>query len=124
MNINKLNEVLKGQDCNKISDGSHTFEELYYDRMYLFSIICNSNPSSAWKSKKHDDGQMFEGYFIVGISTKAGDFTYHYHLDYWDNFDVPELALAPKWDGHTREDISRLKFISGERCKFCCEKEM
>ena len=123
MNIEKLNKVLMMEDCNKVSDGYHTFEELYYDRMYLFSIICNNNPSSAWKSKLHNDGEMFDQYFIVGVSTNVGDFTYHYHLDYWDMFQVPELALAPKWDGHTREDISRLRFIDKERCRYCSEKE-
>jgi hypothetical protein len=32
------------------SDGYHTFNELYYHRMILFSVICNQNKSKAWKS--------------------------------------------------------------------------
>jgi len=90
------------------SDGYHTPDELYYDRMVLFSVICNKNPQLAWKSKLHDDGTMYDNYFIVGIVTSAGDFTYHYHIDHWDEFKVRELPKAPKWDGHTREDIKRL----------------
>ena len=90
------------------SDGYHTFNELYYHRMMLFSVICNQNKEIAWKSKLHDDGTMFDDYFIVGIETPQGQYTYHYHLDYWDMFDVKELGKAPKWDGHKPEDITRL----------------
>lgn len=122
MNIEKINKILSEKDCNKISDGYHTFEELYYDRMYLFSIICNNNKTSAWKSKKHDDGKMFDDFFIVGITTYQGDFTYHYHLKYWELFEVSEVEFAPPWDGHTRSDISRLKNVEKGRCNFCCEE--
>jgi len=51
---------------------------------------------------------MYEDYFIVGVSTPEGDFTYHYHLDHWDRFNVPELERAPEWDGHTAADVTRL----------------
>lgn len=91
-----------------ISDGSHTFDELYHHRMVLFSIICNANPDKAWKSESHHDGTMFEGYFIVGIDTEEGQFSYHYKMENWDYFKVKELAYAPKWDGHTAKDIDRL----------------
>lgn len=91
-----------------ISDGYHTFDELYYHRMILFSVICNQNKDMAWKSKLHDDGAMYDDYFIVGITTSEGDFTYHYHINEWDYFKVQELVYAPKWDGHTSEDITRL----------------
>ena len=91
-----------------ISDGYHTFEELYEHRMILFSVILNSNKDISWKSKLHDDGTMFDNYFIVGITTKEGNYTYHYHVDNWDLFDVKELEYAPKWDGHQPSDITRL----------------
>lgn len=90
------------------SDGYHTFDELYYHRMILFSVICNQNKERAWKSKLHADGTMFDDYFIVGISTREGEYTYHYHADNWDAFDVKELKFAPEWDGHKPEDITRL----------------
>lgn len=92
----------------QISDGYHTFEELYYHRAILFSVICKQNKGIAWKSKLHDDGTMFDDYFIVGVTTKEGDYTYHYHLDYWSLFNVKELEKAPKWDGHKPKDITRL----------------
>lgn len=92
----------------QISDGYHTFEELYYHRMMLFAVICNQNKNKAWKSWKHYDGTMFDGMYIVGIETDEGQYTYHYNAEYWDIFDVKELPSAPEWDGHQPKDITRL----------------
>ena len=99
----------KGQ----ISDGYHTFDELYYHRMTLFSIICNTYKEYAWKSWKHscDDTPMYNGMFIVGLSLPNGDYAYHYDMQYWDNFDVKVLDMAPKWDGHSPKDITRLEYL-------------
>jgi hypothetical protein len=86
----------------EISDGYHTFNELYHHRAVLFSVICNLYPEKCWKSKLHHDGSMFDGMFIVGIETNEGQATYHYDVDpYWDYFDVKVLDRAPEWDGHT-----------------------
>lgn len=87
-----------------ISDGYHTFNELYHHRAVLFSVICNTYPELAWKSKRHHDPSdpMYDGMFVVGIETPHGQATYHYNLDpYWDMFHIKELDRAPKWDGHT-----------------------
>jgi hypothetical protein len=98
-------------ETGKISDGYHTFDELYYHRMVLFSIICNQNKQCSWKSWLHHDGTMFDDYFIVGITTPEGNFTYHYHKDNWDMFDVANYDKAPEWDGHLPEDITRLLLL-------------
>lgn len=95
-------------NISQISDGDHTFEELYFHRMILFSIICNTYKDRAWKSWKHADNTMFDDYFLVGISTPKGDYSYHYHKDYWSEFKVKEICNAPKWDGHLSSDINRL----------------
>lgn len=92
-------------DMGNVSDGYHTFNELYHHRAVLFSVICNANKDKAWKSKLHDTGDMYEGMFIVGIETPNGQATYHYDINpYWDMFDVNELPKAPKWDGHSPAD--------------------
>lgn len=84
------------------SDGFHTFDELYHHRAVLFSLIVACFPSASWKSKRHSDGTMFDGMFIVGIETKWGQATYHYDVDEcWDMFRCRELERAPEWDGHT-----------------------
>ena len=91
------------------SDGCHTFNELYFQRMKLFAVICNQNKKFAWKSKLHDDGTMFDNYFICGITTPEGDYTYHYHMEFWEHYkDIKEIPNAPKWDGHTEKDVDRL----------------
>lgn len=110
-----------------VSDGYHTFNELYHHRAVLFSVICNLMPEKAWKSKYHDTGDMYDGMFIVGIETPEGQATYHYDIDpYWDMFRVKELERAPKWDGHTPSDaIERISTLSVTdlvevvRCKDC-----
>lgn len=109
-----------------LSDGYHTFNELYHHRAILFSMICNSMPEKAWKSKLHDSGDMYEGMFIVGIETPEGQATYHYDIEpYWDMFKVKELEKAPNWDGHTPQDaIERISKISADvvevvRCQDC-----
>lgn len=107
-----------------LSDGYHTFNELYHHRAVLFAALCNLLPDRAWKSMRHHDGDMYSGMFIVGIETPAGQATYHYDVDpYWDMFDVKVLPRAPEWDGHTpSEALSRLLTLTDDvvevvRCK-------
>jgi hypothetical protein len=93
---------------NDINDGYHTFKELYHHRAILFSVICTVYYDLAWKSWKHADGTMFDDFFIVGVTTPKGNYTYHYKKSYWDLFYVRELEHAPEWDGHQPKDIDRL----------------
>lgn len=92
------------------SDGYHTFNELYHHRAVLFSVVVKAFPNKAWKAKKHHDGSMFEGMFIVGIETPDGQATYHYDIDpYWDMLRCKEIEFAPEWDGHTpQQAIERI----------------
>lgn len=102
------------ENIGEFSDGYHTFNELYHHRAVLFSVICNMFPDKAWKAKKHDTGDMYDGMFIVGIETEQGQATYHYDIDpYWNMFKVKELEKAPKYDGHTPSDaIARIGNLS------------
>lgn len=93
----------------QISDGYHTFQELYAHRRALTAVLAGAAASAgdSWRSKAHnpDDDPMFDGYFIVGIEFPTGTVTYHYKLKYWDEFAaVPEREHAPKWDGATPDD--------------------
>lgn len=98
------------------SDGYHTFNELYHHRALLFSVIVHDHRDIAWKSRKHHDGTMYDGMFIVGISTPWGQATYHYDYDpYWPMFDCKELLTAPEWDGHTPSDaIERIARLASK----------
>jgi len=98
------------------SDGYHTFNELYYHRAILFSVVVRDDSDLAWKSKKHHDGTMYEGMFIVGIDTPQGQATYHYDVDpYWEMFECKELENAPEWDGHTPDEAIARIFSLGKR---------
>lgn len=133
-----LRKLLEAKDCfvrsalkepnileiGKISDGFHTFNELYAHRMELFAVICHQNHSRAWKSKLHHDGTMFDGYFIVGVDTPLGQFTYHYQMDNWNKFDVIELDLAPEWDGHSSDDVTRLHSLDSHIVKYLGEPKL
>lgn len=108
-NAFKLVHKLK-TNAGDISDGYHTFNELYHHRAILFKVICNTHKHLAWKSKQHHDPNqpMYDNMFIVGIETPEGQATYHYDIDpYWDVFDVKELDRAPEWDGHSPDEAIR-----------------
>ena len=119
-NIDNINsEILKlknsGTSVKNISDGNHTFADLYFQRMYLFSVICSCYPELSWKSKKHFDEEndpMFNGCFIVGINTPNGVATYHFKLEYWDEFPIKEIEHAPQYDGYSpNEVLARIKSL-------------
>lgn len=116
--MNDLNqELLKqwtdaGHKVSDFMDEYHSFNDLYTQRMYLTALAFNSNPSISWKSKQHADRTMFEGYFIVGIDTPQGMYTYHYKLEHWDLFKVKELPQSPEYDGHTSADVGRLSSVN------------
>lgn len=105
-------EELENQRQNgTLSDGYHTYNDLYYQRCVLFATICNLNKNISWKSKKHNDGEKCfnsDEWFIVGIDTPKGSYTYHYEIKYWDMFEVQELEKGKFWDGHTEKDVTRL----------------
>jgi hypothetical protein len=103
--INFLIKALK-IDRKQLSDGYHTFQDLYDHRIELWITICHLNRDRAWKSKLHSDGTMFNDSFILGLNRRKGkQITYHLNLKDWDRVDVPELKNAPVWDGHTPEDV-------------------
>jgi len=93
-----------------LSDGYHTFNGLYYQRLILFAALVKAYKDKAWKSWRHHDGEIpfGGGWFIVGIETPEGQYTYHYEAKDWDLFDCVELPVAKHWDGHTEEDVTRL----------------
>lgn len=96
---------------NDVSDGYHTFKELYEHRITLFMALCKMTGFS-WKTKLHSDGTSWDGWFVLGIFKKPGEqVTYHLPIEKWDLCYFAEtLDKAPEFDGHTSEDV--LKRIS------------
>ena len=115
-------------NIGEVSDGYHTFNGLYYQRMVLFAALVIAHNDKAWKSWKHEDGNLcFDGgWFIVGIDTPQGSYTYHYEDKYWNWFECEELPVAKHWDGHTEEDVTRLLSLDVRpvvRCQDCIEAD-
>jgi hypothetical protein len=114
LNEEEVNFIIKknGIDTNKVSDGYHTFGELYDHRIGLFIMLCKfmqlfDEEYDIWKSKLHHDGVGYDGWFIMGIGQqKGGQISYHLPLSVWDETHfVTELETAPEWDGHTSADV-------------------
>ena len=98
------------KDIGDLSDGFHTFNQLYYQRMMLFATIVKQNHDKAWKSLRHEGGELCfgGGWFIVGVDTPEGSYTYHYETNFYSLFDCVELKRGKHWDGHTEKDVTRL----------------
>lgn len=110
--IENLNSTIRNFSQNKIirtddvSDGYHTFGELYAHRIALFIALARRT-IYAWRSKAHSDGSIWDGWFILGIYKDAGkQITYHLPMSEWDKCDFAEtLEKAPEWDRHTSNDV-------------------
>ena len=97
-------------DIGKLSDGYHTYDDLYYQRLIMFVVLSKIFEHLAWKTKRHDDGELCFGgtNFLVCIDTPEGPYSYHYPLKHWDLFKCKELPKAKPFDGHTSKDVDRL----------------
>lgn len=110
-----------------VSDGFHTFNELYRHRMLLSAALWNGwyklgtdGSGHDWfdphKSRLHSDGEVpfGGGWFIIVAQLPTGQVSYHYPLEHWDLFRIPERERAAEWDGHSAgEAATRLEaFLS------------
>ncbi len=101
-------------DLGHLSDGYHTFDELYAHRVALWIALCKLTQESprfqyreVWKTKLHSDGTCLDGWFVLGMSLEDGrQLTYHLPIKEWEacNFAL-ELDKAPEFDGHTGQDV-------------------
>lgn len=96
-------------DMGEISDGYHTFNELYYYRMLYNAAFFNLLPKECvHKSKRHHTGEecFGGGWFIVMANLPTGQISNHYELKDWNLFQVPEKEFADEWDGHTPQEAA------------------
>ena len=123
-------------DTGKISDGYHTFDELYEFRKVYNAALFNQwgkqkeivpgefdrqgmnllrKKYDVHKSWKHHDGELCfgGGWFIVVAILPAGQISNHYKAEDWDLFKIPEVPTAKyEFDGHTAQDVlNRLKSL-------------
>ena len=112
-----------------VSDGFHTFDELYFYREQYNAALVNTlvalkktvDPESKLgiflqdvdiiKSTRHFGGEKCYGggWFIVMIKTPWGQISNHYKLEYWNDFNCRVANVSWKWDGHgMTEALQRL----------------
>jgi len=86
---------------NDISDGYHTFDELYEHRVLLYLNLCLHNPDMC--AFKCD----FENWFCLYFESPCGQISYHIpnkYLGVVRNHGVKEVPNY-KWDGHTSVQV-------------------
>jgi hypothetical protein len=103
--------------ADKTLDEFHTLEELYEHRLalcvalfnYLSDLHLSFTAGEApyiIKSRKHNDGSMFDGYFVVMMNSPEGQISYHYENKHWELFKIPAEECVPwPFDGHTSQDV-------------------
>jgi len=107
------------ENIGQLSDGYHTFNELYeFRKMYnaaAFNAWAKEGLYDVHKSKHHSDGtECFGGgWFIVMAILPTGQISNHYKIEDWDLFQCPEeLIVKQAYDGHTALDVlDRLKNV-------------
>jgi hypothetical protein len=115
------------QHTGKVSDGYHTFDELYeFRKMYnalLFNEWYKQGKYQVHKSWRHNDGKKCfdnDNWFIVSAMLPTGQISNHYKKEDWDLFQVEETPKALfEFDGNTSKDVLErmIKLISYENNK-------
>lgn len=100
------NRLILPCDAGEVSDGYHTFNELYDHRCTLFLALLTL--VNGWYSKKHHDGSELPGWFIAGVELEEDtQITYHLPNKYLriasERLYCQEFA--PEWDGHSSNDV-------------------
>ena len=105
---------------SEVTDGYHTFDELYYYRILynaaFFNVLAKAMPTAnVHKSTRHSDGELCfgGGWFVVCATLPSGQVTNHYKMEDWDLFKCEERETAEPWDGHTPQ-------VAAERIKDFC----
>lgn len=105
-------ENITKEDKGNVSDGYHTFNELYEFRLLynasMFNELAKQGFYDVHKSKLHSDGEYPFGdsnWFIVMAELPTGQISNHYEMKDWDLFQIPEKEKANAWDGHTSQDV-------------------
>lgn len=124
--MDELASLQAALDEGEASDGYHTHRELYD-----FRALYHAHAVRYWidqgyqvvKSRRHADGEppFGGGWFIVSAMLPSTplipdrlQITNHYPDESWDLFDVPEVDMAPEWDGHdSKVAAARLRLALG-----------
>lgn len=132
--LEKINQEIQqlGESKGKVSDGYHTFDELYEFRKVYNAALFNEWAKDWYirdkqikegrivpanvvfakynvhKSWRHHDGELCfgGGWFIVVAVLPTGQISNHYEAKDWDLFKIPSVEKAKyEFDGHTSKDV-------------------
>lgn len=134
LQLNYINDLIQDGskrnriDANDVSDGYHTFGQLYDCRLAYNAALFNEwgkfggttynkgtkelepfpPKYNVHKSLRHYDGELCfgGGWFIVVAILPTGQISNHYKVEDWDLFKIPETEKAlVEFDGHTTDDV-------------------
>ena len=95
----------------QLSDGYHSFKELYDHRTALFIALCKvvseTSNDPVWRSFAHFDGSTIDGWFVLGIGVEPGrQVTYHLPKKFWDQCEfATAVPKVPAFDNHSGKDV-------------------
>lgn len=113
---NRVSELIDAMPSTigQISDGYHTFDELYEHRYELWLALCRVSSQfsnrDVWRCVYNADGSSYEGYFLLGIDLigelPRKQLSYHLPMKYWNACDFAFTHASPyTYDGHTSADV-------------------
>ena len=113
----QLRLIKKQIESGELSDGYHSFNELYeFRKLYnacLFNEWYEQGKYKVHKSLRHYDGEecFGGGWFIVAALLPTGQISNHYKVEDWDLFRCKKTEKALfEFDGHTSEDVRERLF--------------
>lgn len=106
-------------DVEQVTDGYHSFDELYQHRHALcIALFCELKMSgcNTWYSHKHHDGTSYPAYVLVGADLRnpldldrtSLPVSYQLPVSYIPHLEaagIEQIEQAPHWDGHTSHDV-------------------
>jgi hypothetical protein len=95
----------------ELSDGYHTFNELYRHRIALFIAFAAMRAMNGEPVYRF---HHYEGWFCLGIESPFGQISYHIPESQWGLCEFAE-ERQPEFDGHTSDDVLQRiqKYTSG-----------
>jgi hypothetical protein len=99
-------------ETDRVSDGCHTFGDMYRVRSLLFIALMRQFPAQSFRSLRHCDGSARDGQFLAGTVLPTGkQVSVHMREEFWPLLHgMPTPDLAPQWDGHGNQDaLNRLE---------------
>lgn len=96
-----MKQLQETRDVKYVSDGYHTFDELYGHRCLLYIALCLANKDKCgWKPH-------YEGWPVLYFNSSAGQITYHIDEKKFGGLFKDKIRRDDSfvWDGHTSDDV-------------------